>query len=107
MSDFKVNCPYCGEQVLEMDLALPPATELRKFVKQTKEIQHKEWIESIKQTVIDDAKFGYKSSLINDPYCGTYIKEICDIFVPLGYRVNFTSDEASNGSIKYYIEIMW
>lgn len=90
-----------------MSIALPPATKLRTFVKQIKEIQHKEWIENIKQTVINDAKFGYTSSLIDDPYCGVHQKEIRDIFVPLGYSVSFTTDEASNGSIKYYIEIMW
>lgn len=83
-------------------MVLPSATELRKVAEQARETEHQEWIKSIKQTVIDDAKFGHQSSLIVDPYSGKDEKEIRDIFEPLGYKV-----ELMDCGLDHYIKIMW
>ena len=90
-----------------MNLVLPNATELRKLSEEAREAQHREWIESIKQTVIDDAKSGSQISIIEDPYCCKYKSEIANIFEPLGYEVSFTRHDGSDLSTKYYIKIMW
>ena len=90
-----------------MSLVLPSATELSKVAEQAREVQHQEWLESIKQAVIDDAKSGSQMSFVEDPYCGKYTKEIASIFEPLGYEVSFTRYDASDCSTNYYIKIMW
>ena len=83
-------------------MVLPNATELRKLSEEAIEARHREWIESIKQEVIDDAKMGYQQTRVN------YVsdndeKEIRDIFEPLGYKVEFFVDWNDNN----YINIMW
>ena len=88
-------------------MVLPNATELSKVAKQVRETQHQEWIESIKQTVIDDAKSGKNMSIISDPYRGKYTKEISDIFEPLGYELSFSRYDTADLETRYSIRIMW
>ena len=90
-----------------MSLVLPNAAELRKVSEEARDFKKAAWIESLKQTVVNDAKSGKQMSFIDDPYCGTCAKEIAGIFEPLGYDVSFTRYDASDCSTNFYVKIMW
>lgn len=90
-----------------MSIVLPNANELRKVAEQTIEAKRLEWIENIKETVINRGKDGYHNVIVDDHYCGEFSKEIKNIFEPLGYNVSFKKYESSSGWMDYYIVIEW
>lgn len=75
-----------------MSLVLPNANELRKVSEQVRDSIRREWVESLKQNVIDSAKVGVTSTFLEDPYDGKYEDEIRNLFEPLGYKVEVIKD---------------
>jgi hypothetical protein len=69
-------------------IALPLATELKMMAQEAREKQHQEWIDSIKQAVINEAKNGGNYYSVGRDVSLSTVKEIEDIFVPLGYTVH-------------------
>lgn len=69
-------------------IKLPLATELKMMAQEAREKQHQKWIDSIKQAVIDEARNGENYYSVGRGVSLSTVKEIKDVFEPLGYTVH-------------------